>query len=55
MRISAFIVAALFVGGLYHIQNSPELSRTFSKENLLGAKFKAEPAKPVQDMASAKP
>ena len=44
MRITVFVAAATLLGGLYYIQESPEvkqkISYAFSRENLFEVKFK---------------
>lgn len=44
MSKTVVIIAALLIGGLYYIQENPKIkqniSQTFSRENLLEAKFK---------------
>ncbi|MCS4533048.1 hypothetical protein [Neisseria montereyensis] len=44
MNKTVVIIAALLIGGLYYIQENPEIkqniSQTFSRKNLLEAKFK---------------
>lgn len=44
MRITVFVVAAALLGGLYYVQESPEVKQkikhTFSRENLFEVKFK---------------
>ncbi|KPN74265.1 MULTISPECIES: hypothetical protein [Neisseria] len=44
MRITVFVAAAALLGGLYYVQESPEVKQkikhTFSRENLFEVKFK---------------
>ncbi|MDO5070777.1 hypothetical protein LVJ85_04180 [Neisseria sp. Dent CA1/247] len=44
MRITVFVVAAALLGGIYYVQESPQIKQkikhTFSRENLLEVKFK---------------
>ncbi|QEY26515.1 hypothetical protein [Neisseria zalophi] len=51
MSKTVIVTAALLIGGLYYIQENPEIkqsiSQTFSRENLLEAKFK-DPEKQKQ-------
>ncbi|MDO4227304.1 hypothetical protein [Neisseria sp.] len=44
MNIKVFVLAAALLGGLYYIQENPEITKqvkqTFSRENLFEVKFK---------------
>lgn len=44
MKFKVFVTAAVLLGGLYYIQENPEITQqvkqTFSRENLFEVKFK---------------